>query len=148
MIKICPVSTEKIDENIARTNALLVAFTLFLVVLSPAKWLLGLLAFDFYLRGFGSRQFSPYGQASKRLVSSLGLQPRPTNLAPKQFAARIGFALSALALLFLLIGWPASAATTAIVILVFALLEGLAGICVACLLYPYLLHWQTATAPK
>lgn len=148
MLRICPVSTEKIDENIARTNALLVAITLFLAVLTPAKWLVGLLALDFFLRGFGPRQFSPYALASKRLVSGLELQPKPTNLAPKQLAARIGFLLSALAALFFLIAWPVTGASVTILILAFALLEGLAGICVACLLYPYLLHWQRAAASE
>ena len=104
--------------------------------------LLGLLAVDFFLRGFGPRSASPFAQISKKLIGFLKLKPQPIALAPKQFAARIGFFLSSLALVFYLFDWATTGIFTAATILGFAVLEGFLGICVACIFYPFVVRWQ------
>lgn len=142
MLRFCPINSEKINENVARANALLVAALLVALILIPARWLVALLVVDFFLRGFGPRKYSPLAQISRQLVAALSLKPQITNLAPKQFAARIGFLLSALAGVFFLAGLTTAGLVVSGVILVFALLEGVAGICVACLIYPYALRLQ------
>lgn len=143
MAKFCPIHSKQTDENIVRLNALLVVALLGLVLLgTPFRWLTFLLAVDFGIRGFGNSRYSLITQITKPLVEVLNLPPRPINLAPKQFAARIGFTLSSLAAISFLAGWAVVGFFITSVILVFAFLEGGLGFCVACLLYPFVVRLQ------
>lgn len=143
MVKLCPVSSEKVNEKVVRSNALFTAAILIWVLFwPPLQWLVGLVAADFFIRGFGQSTYSPVAQLSKWLINSLNLAPTPIDLAPKQFAARIGFVLSALAVLFFLVNLQAVAFLIVGIILAFALAEGILGFCVACLIYPYVLRIQ------
>lgn len=143
MLQFCPVNSEKVNEKVVRSNALITVTLLLLVLFwPPAIWLVGLLSLDFFIRGFVGSAYSPIAQLSKGIVRTLGLKPQTVNLAPKQFAARIGFLLSALAGLFFLLGLSTLGIAVAGIILVFAFAEGALGFCVACLIYPYVLRLQ------
>lgn len=143
MAKFCPINNKQTDEHVVRLNALLVVTLLALVLLAPPlRWLISLVAADFAIRGFGNAFYSPLVQINKPLTEALRWQPRLINLAPKQFAARIGFILSALSAIFFLAGWSLTGSGLASIVLFFALLEGAFGFCVACLLYPFVIRLQ------
>jgi hypothetical protein len=143
MAKFCPINNKQTDEHVVRLNALLVVSLLLLVVIAPLlRWLIALVAADFAIRGFRNPSYSPLVQINKPLVEALGWQPRLINLAPKQFAARIGFVLSTLAAISFLAGWSAAGFGFASIVLFFAFLEGAFGFCVACLLYPFVVRLQ------
>lgn len=143
MAKFCPINNQQTDEHVVRLNALLVVTLLSLVLLAtPFRWLTALVALDFAIRGFGNPAFSPLVLINKPLVETLGWKPRLINLAPKQFAARIGFLLTALAALSFLAGFSVAGWCFTSIVLFFAFLEGAFGFCVACLLYPYAVRLQ------
>src|SRR5665811_2070896 len=58
---------------------------------------------DFFIRGFTEMKFSPISYASHSLTNSLNFPVKMIDKAPKIFAARLGFLMSALiGLLFIL----------------------------------------------
>src|ERR1700739_3613460 len=90
----CPVSAVKVNENIARV----VAFFTILVVITGTYFklpiLIALLAIDFFLRAFTNGKYSPLKYLARRSSDYLGLDEKPTDAAPKKFAAGIGLFFS------------------------------------------------------
>lgn len=142
MLKFCPVNFEKADEMRIRITALLVVGLVAAVLFGKLPWLLGLLAADFFWRGFGPRKWSPLAKISGWLAAKIQAPARPIDLAPKQFAARIGFFLTTAAAVFYLVGWSSAGFWTAATVGFFAALEGVFGFCVACVFYPFVFRWQ------
>jgi hypothetical protein len=134
---ICPISTEKVNEHLTRLNAF---FTILLVaagfvfnsVLFPL-----LLMVDFFIRAFADSRYSPVSYASSGLARLLQLGKKPIDKAPKIFAARMGFIMTlAIAILFL-VGFYTASLVVAAILVFFASLEFLFGICVGCYIYTY-----------
>ncbi len=136
MNPMCPVSFQKINENVARTNAALTVALLLLFLLSPLRWIILIVATDFYIRGFWKSEYSPFATISKKRLALLNIQPLFVDAAPKIFAARVGFLFSCL----LTICWLLHLSTVALIIglmfAVCALLEAAFRFCVACKMYP------------
>ncbi|MBS1607109.1 MAG: DUF4395 domain-containing protein [Bacteroidetes bacterium] len=113
---------------------------LWVLLLSIGYLLLGysvipaLLVADFALRSFNLGRWSPLFRLSAGMAGLLNRTGRPVYLPAKRFAARIGLVVSVLMLAFALAGSPV-ALGLAFVLVVFAGLESLAGICAGCYLY-------------
>jgi hypothetical protein len=131
----CPISNETVDERAARLCAILVLIPLGLSLALTSPWPVLVLAVDFCLRGFGVRSWSPVARLSQALVRLLGLSPRPTNAAPKTFAARLGFAFSVLVALSFLAGASTLGVAAGLPFALCAVLEGGFGFCVGCRIY-------------
>jgi hypothetical protein len=134
---VCPVSNEKINENLTRLNAF---FTILLIaagfVFNSVLFPLFLLA-DFFIRAFTKSKFSPVSYLSQSVAWLLHLGKKPIDKAPKIFAARLGFIMTlVIAVLFLFQLYTASL-VVASVLAVFAFLEFAFGICVGCFIYTY-----------
>ena len=134
---VCPVSNEKINENLTRLNAF---FTILLVaagfVFNSVLFPLFLLG-DFFIRAFTKSKFSPVSYLSQSVASLLHLSKKPIDKAPKIFAARLGFIMTlVIAVLFILQLYTVSL-VVASVLTVFAFLEFAFGICVGCYIYTY-----------
>jgi hypothetical protein len=131
----CPIAAETVDENAARIGAGLV-----IAIVVAGLWLDEsrvpmLLALDFALRRRGWNVASPVAQVSGGLRTILGMQPRPVNAGPKQFAALIGalFCLAiGLAMTFHLRGLALALGG---VLVACAALEAFLGFCVGCKAY-------------
>lgn len=135
---ICPVSTERVDENRVR-------FTAFMVVLITAAYLFtnlvllpAFLVLDFYIRAFTRSRYSPLSFLADRLVRLLGLKPVWIDKAPKMFAARVGLVFSVLMTAAGLLSLPALASVTASVLVIFAFLECGVNFCAGCWVYTYI----------
>lgn len=134
---VCPVSNEKINENLTRLNAfftilLIAAGFVFNNVLFPL-----LLLGDFFIRAFTKSKFSPVSYLSQSVAALLHLSKKPIDKAPKIFAARLGFLMTlVIAVLFLLQLYTASLIVASVLVL-FAFLEFAFGICVGCFIYTY-----------
>jgi len=133
----CPVSAERINENTARTAALIA-----IVIASTGAWLNSyvlfiLLAADFALRSFTNGNASPVRFLAKQIVQLLHIPNKPTDAAPKKFAAGVGFVFCLVIAIFQLAGLTTAAIVTAGVLLLCALLEGAAGICLGCIVYTF-----------
>ena len=67
MNAMCPVSFEKIDENIARLNAVQAVALLLLFLFSPWKWLILIVAADFCIRSFWQPKYSLFALVSRKI---------------------------------------------------------------------------------
>lgn len=133
----CPVSIERLEENTARVAALLVAGLVLLGVGWRSPLLLLGVAADFALRAFTAGHWSLVRRGARRLARALGLAVRPTPAAPKKFAAGLGLVFCLLISLSLYLHFGQGALLLTAALLVCALLEGLAGVCVGCYVYTY-----------
>ena len=134
---ICPISTSKIDEHIARFNAAFTVLLLAAFLISNNIFLVVFLFIDFTLRGTENAKFSLLSLTSKFIVNSLGIKKKPVNSGPKIFAARIGLVFSFLVVLFSILNLPVLALSFASIFGVCAFLESAFGFCVACRIYPF-----------
>lgn len=125
----CPVSFEKINENVARANASLAVVLLLVFLFSPMKWIILIVAADFFIRGFLKAAYSPFAAVSKKLLTLFNVQPVMIDAAPKIFAARVGFLFSCLLTVCWLLHLDTAAMIIGLMFTVCALLE-------ACKMYP------------
>jgi hypothetical protein len=133
---ICPISPLRINENVARVTALLVAALVVLYAFTHNVYIVLFLIVDFYIRGFTSLKVSPLSWLAIQINKGLQLPVILTDKAKKIFAARVGFLFS-LAILILFYIHPLSSVLVGLVLTGFALLEGVLNICVGCLVYTY-----------
>ena len=134
----CPVSTERVDENIVRFTALWVVLLSGITVLSPNLYIPLYLSLDFYLRAFTKAQYSPLSWISMRIVRALKLKPHLIDKAPKMFAARIGLSLTVLMLISALMGFDIPLISFGSVLMFFAFLECGVNFCAGCWVYTYI----------
>ncbi|WP_340112179.1 DUF4395 domain-containing protein [Maribellus mangrovi] len=135
---ICPVSKDKINEQIVRLNAILGVLLVIAGFAFDSVLCMFFLLSDFFIRAFTSLKFSPISFVSHRLTSTLRLGEKSIDKAPKIFAARLGFLmLLALTILFMS-GANIAAMIIGGVFVFFAMLEFALAICVGCIIYTYL----------
>ncbi|QNR85568.1 DUF4395 domain-containing protein [Pedobacter riviphilus] len=134
----CPISAERINENVVRIIAFMVAVIAIACVVFSNYWAIVFLLFDFALRAFTTGKFSVLKFIAIKISDGLSLSPKMKDLAPKKFAATLGFAFCLLiTAVFLFDFYNATLIFTSIMI-VFALLESLFAICVGCYIYSFL----------
>jgi hypothetical protein len=134
---ICPVSDKSINERVARLNAFFTFLTILFFAITQNILLIVFLGIDFYLRAWDLAKFSPLAMVSKNLVKFLGLVSISINAGPKIFAARIGMLFSVLIAFLFVFKLHVLAFGLATILGLFSFLEFAFGICVACVLYPY-----------
>ena len=134
---VCPISNEYVNERITRLNAL---FTILLVfagfIVNSALFPLFLMM-DFYIRGFTKSKFSPVSFTSLSLANILRLNERPIAKAPKIFAARLGFLMTLIISALFIFDLKTAALTVAGMLVFFASLEFIFGVCMGCIFYTY-----------
>ena len=137
---ICPVSTERVDENQVRITALGVVITMGAFFLTGSPVFPALLAVDFYIRAFTRMRYSPLGWLGYLLVKTIGLQPVLIDKAPKVFAARVGFLLTFITTAAALSGLQVLAVVTGATLVGFAFLECGLNFCAGCWIYTYVVY--------
>ena len=136
---VCPISDQRINEQVTRLNAL---FTIGIIVLdfvlNSVLFLIFLMA-DFFIRAFTEIKFSPISYVSHYLSNALNLPLKMIDKAPKIFAARMGFLMTAIITgLFVSDLYLASVIVSGFLVF-FATLEFLFAICAGCMIYAYLI---------
>lgn len=142
----CPVSFESVDERGARGVALVVLAAAVVAATTSQQWIAAALAVDFFLRAFVTPRASPLALGVRLALRALRLRPKPTDAAPKRFAAGLGMVFSAGAFGLWLAGLSAAAVVVASVLAACATLEGVFGFCLGCFVYT-LLRPLVARAP-
>lgn len=133
----CPVDFVTINENKARVTAGLV-FILTLIYLFTSLWIIpAFLLVDFFVRGFNFANYSLLGLVSDQLVKMFSIKQKPTDRAPKRFAAKIGFLFSLAILVCIGFDLKTTSLSLAIVLATFALLESAFGFCAGCHVYSF-----------
>ena len=135
---ICPVSSEKVDEQRTRLNAFFTILLLAAGIYYKSIILLLVLLVDFYIRAFSNTQFSPVGYVSAGVARLMQLRKKPIDKAPKIFAARMGFVMTILITGLFLADYQVASIVVAAILIFFATLEFVLGICVGCYIYTYL----------
>ena len=133
---ICPISPLRMNENVARVTAFLIASLVILYIFTLSPFIPLFLIVDFYIRGFTLLKYSPLSWLAVTLNNALKVPVIMTDKAKKIFSARVGFLFS-LAMLILFYVSPLSSALVGGILVAFALLESLLNICVGCLVYTY-----------
>lgn len=143
----CPINNQKINERVARINGILSAVILgvFLVTLNVIPVIF--LAIDFYLRSSKYAKYSPVRYASCHLAKWLQLKKVEINAGPKQFAAKIGFIFTIAVSIAFLFQASILAFSLSVILILFALLEGVFGLCVACEIYPFVYRFLYKEKP-
>ncbi len=138
MIKvICPISDQRVDRNVVRTNGLITTACLIAYVLTGSPWLIVPVGLDYVLRASMTAPPSPMTHLARGVARLLRLPHRAMDKAPKVFASRIGvlFALSAAITHFVA---PDVALWLASTLAVFTTLESVFDFCVGCVVYTYI----------
>ena len=134
----CPVDFVQVNENKTRITAVLIAL-LSVAYLFTGLWAIPLfLLIDFFIRVFNNGKYSPLHIISDYAVAKFSIPNKPTDRAPKRFAALIGFVISDLIFLFQLLQLEQLSFYLAILLLVFSCLEGFLGFCAGCYVYAFL----------
>jgi len=135
---LCPVSNEKINEQITRFNAIIgILFVLGGFAFNTILPLVFITA-DFFIRAFTKANFSPVSYVSHWLTNTLKLGEKSISKAPKIFAARMGFIMMSVVVILWLAGLTTVALVVAGILVFFASLEFALAICVGCIIYTYL----------
>ncbi len=134
----CPISSERMNEQVPRITALLVIVAVILAFAFNSLVIMAFVAADFFIRAFTQMKFSPLSCLAYWITQLLKLPAKPIDKAPKIFAARMGFVMSlAFAVLFAA-QFSTSATVIAGVLVFFAGLEFAFAFCAGCTIYSYL----------
>ncbi|WP_316798028.1 DUF4395 domain-containing protein [Pedobacter frigidisoli] len=131
----CPVSAERVNENVVRIVAFMVALIEIGCILFSNYWAVLYLVADFALRAFTSGRFSLLKFMAIHLAGALRFKPKMTDLAPKKFAATMGLVFCLLITATFIFEFPVAALILTSVMTGFALLESLLAVCVGCYVY-------------
>ena len=134
---VCPVSTERVDENRVRTTAfgILTIMGLFFMTNNPV--FPAILMLDFYIRAFTRLKYSPVSFLAHLFVKAMGTEPVWIDKAPKMFAARVGLLLTSLTLGAALLQLPLLATITGATLVLFSFLECGLNFCAGCWVYTF-----------
>jgi len=133
----CPISDRRIDEHVARLNGAQTVLLLTVFLVSGSIIPVVFLLIDFSLRSGNLSRYSVLSFLSKAIAQSVRLKPALINAGPKIFAARIGLVFNIAIIFSFLAGLNNLAFVFTGVFATFAFLESAFGICVACLIYPF-----------
>ena len=137
MRNVSSVNTEnRVNENVVRLVAGFVLLTAIATIATGWALLPLYLSIDFFLRAFTSIK-PPFALAAQQLAKALKLEVKPIYAAPKKFAAAIGFVFSVAISALLLSGFVETAKAVTGVLVVFATLESVFGICAGCYVYSW-----------
>jgi hypothetical protein len=133
----CPVSFKKVNTAVVRTHAVINVLVLLAFLYTQNFYIALFLFSDFLVRVINFPRLSLVGLLAKQTVNVLRLKGHQEDAGPKLFAARIGLLFSLVIVLSLLVSATPFAIATAGVLAFFSFLEGAFGICVACIIYPW-----------
>jgi hypothetical protein len=134
----CPVDFVAINENKARLTAFFV-LTLTTVFLVTGLWIIiALLILDFFLRANNWGKYSWLAILSDVVIRQLKIGNKPTDRAPKKFAAGVGLVFTIGILVLALLQLSTATIMVTAVLLLFAFLESVVGFCAGCYVYSIL----------
>lgn len=138
MQNVCPITDKRINEQVARLNAVITVLLVILFIVFEFWPGMLFLFIDFMLRGFFDSRYSPVSQLNVVLARQFNLSEKMMNAGPKIFAAQVGMFLSAVSLIAYAMGCGSVCLVIAGMLGFFSFLESAFGFCVACKLYPFI----------
>ena len=129
-----------VNEKAARTVAAGVAVVATMAIATGWLWLTGVIAYGFLARVAAGPTFSPLGQLAVRVIAPRLGPAREVAGPPKRFAQAIGAVVTVSATVSWAVGGDTLAMLLLGMIVVFATLESVFGICVGCLIFGRLIR--------
>ena len=136
MQTVCPITNKRVNERVARLNALVTALLVAVYFIFNFPIALWILMIDFAIRGFIDGKYSPISRMNMWIVKQLKLSNKIINAGPKIFAAQVGLILSIFAIIATITNCSTICIVFAATLGFFSFLESAFGYCVACKLYP------------
>ena len=134
----CPVDFMLMNENKARLTAFFV-FLLVILFLFTYWWItMAFLMIDFLLRASNQEKYSLLAIISDVVIKQLKIKDKPTDRAPKRFAAGVGLVFTAGILILTLLKLTTAMLIVTAVLFFFAFLEAFIGFCAGCHVYSIL----------
>lgn len=115
------------------------------IFLVTSVWLIpAFLVVDFALRASTLGKYSLLGILSDAVIKQFKIGKKPTDRAPKRFAAAVGFVFSVAILVFTLFHAGIVTFVLAFTLIFFAILESFLGFCAGCYFYTFLRRLQNS----
>lgn len=140
---VCPISFKQVNERVVQINAALAALFMILFFFTPHKWLIVVLAIDFFVRGFLNPSYSFLSAISRTVVRIFKIRPLMANAGPKIFAAKIGFIFCCITAVSYLLNYEILSLVVGCIFVLFAALEAMFRFCLACKIYPFVYKMNT-----
>ncbi len=134
----CPVDQVMVNENKARVIAFFVLLMAAAYLLTGYLYLIVFLIPDFLLRITRWAKYSPLSLLADVVISQFNISNKPTDRAPKRFAAGTGLAFTILITAASLFHLNLVSIVLTGILVLFAALESLVGFCAGCYVYSIL----------
>lgn len=131
----CPISSRRVDSNMARVISFQVALFTAALLFTQEIFFALVLFFDFAMRVARRSNLSPFHVIGKFILEGWHIEPKLCDESPKRFALYMGLVTSMILVLLVVADLPIIAAVTAFILLVCALLETLIDFCIGCKIY-------------
>ena len=133
----CPVSAERVDNNVTRIIAAIVLLLAVAGVLIQNYCIFIFLTYDFATRSFYKGNGSLLKWVGKQIVKVLKINPKPINAVPRKFAAGLGlvFSITIAVLIFSSLTTPSFIVCGILAICAF--MESVSGFCLGCYVYSF-----------
>jgi hypothetical protein len=134
----CPVDQVSVNENKARIIAFFALLIVLAYLVTGSLYLIAFLVPDFLLRATPLGKNSPLSLLAGVVVSMFKIKNKPTDRAPKRFAAGTGLVFTILIIAATLLHLEVISIALTIVLVFFAALESFVGFCAGCYVYSFL----------
>ena len=131
----CPISTRRVDANMARIISFQVALFTMIFLVSQESFFVLLILLDFFIRALRQSNFSPFQIVGHFALKGWGIAPKLCDESPKRFALYLGLGTSLFIVIFFVAGFTTLASVLSIILLICALLETLFDFCIGCKIY-------------
>ncbi|HTK20673.1 MAG TPA: DUF4395 domain-containing protein [Mucilaginibacter sp.] len=131
----CPVDFVPMNENKARFTALFVLILGAVFLLTKWWLIIVFLVIDFLLRANNLGKYSLLAILSDAIINQFKIKNKPTDRAPKRFAAVLGLIFTIGILILTLLDLNIETLIVTFVLLLFAFLESFVGFCAGCYVY-------------
>lgn len=134
----CPVELITVSESQPRIVAAEVIVLCILFVWLRSWIIPAFLLIDFFFRAFKYEKYSWLAGSAKLIIKKFDIGGKKTDIAPKRFAATLGFGILFIVLILDFLGEILLSVYVIIVLLFFAVLESALGLCVGCKIYQWI----------
>jgi hypothetical protein len=134
---VCPISSQRVDSYVSRTTVFLNAIAMAGFMVTGSLALLGIVVVDYGIRMMGLVEYSPVRMIALPITRALRMPTKTVDLAPKLFASRLGWMCAVAAGALWLAAMPTASLAIAGMFLVLMLADSLAGACLGCAIYTY-----------
>ena len=134
----CPVDFVSMNENKARVTAFFVLLLGGTFLITNSWVIMAFLVIDFLLRANNLGKYSLLAILSDVVIKQFNIKNKPTDRAPKRFAAGVGLLFTAGILILTLLNLTTAVLIVTSVLILFAFLEAFLGFCAGCYVYSML----------